>query len=66
MSPFGSAVILAAWLALAGAEKRDDATADAVTLRDGKIVFGELIDSSPKAGTLSMVVRRAWAREARP
>lgn len=63
MSPFGSAVILAAWLALAGADKRDDATADAVTLRDGKVVLGELIDSSPKAGTLSMVVRRAWARE---
>jgi hypothetical protein len=35
-------------------------SADAVTLRDGKVVLGQLLDSDRRA-PLVMVVRRAWA-----
>src|SRR4051812_34722526 len=39
--------------------------ADAVVLRDGKVVLGQIIDAPPR-GKLRVVVRRAWAREVLP
>ena len=43
---------------LAAAEP--DSVADRVTLRDGAVILGQVLDPSPK-GTLVVVVRRAWA-----
>jgi hypothetical protein len=42
-----------------------DQAADAVTLRDGKLVLGEMVEPSPR-NTIGIVVRRAWARERIP
>ena len=39
-----------------------DPAADAVTLRDGKVVLGQVIEA-PARGKVVMVVRRAWAEK---
>lgn len=43
---------------LAGA----DPAADAVTLRDGKVVLGQVVEAAPR-GKITLVVRRAWAEK---
>src|SRR5215216_2760428 len=40
--------------------KAPETAADAVTLRDGKVVLGQVVDPSPR-GMLRMLIRRAWA-----
>jgi hypothetical protein len=40
----------------------DDTAADSVTLRDGAVIVGELVEPAPR-GAVSLIVRRAWARE---
>ena len=44
---------------------RDPFAADAVTLKDGKTLLGQVFDASPKGG-LIVIVRRAWAEETLP
>lgn len=61
MSPLGSAVLVTL-LGLPGPEGPPNSAADAVTLRDGAVVLGEWIESSPRAGTTNFLVRREWAR----
>lgn len=39
--------------------------ADAVTLRDGKVVLGQVVEPSPR-GTLQVLVRRDWAEASLP
>lgn len=39
--------------------------ADAVTLRDGKVVLGQWVEPAPR-GKVAMIVRRAWAETAMP
>ena len=41
---------------------RPGTVADAVTLRDGKVVLGEVVEPAPRGQSL-MHVRRAWARD---
>jgi hypothetical protein len=36
-------------------------TADSVTLPDGKVVLGQLLESSDRRGPVLMIVRRGWA-----
>jgi hypothetical protein len=48
-------------LALAAADPKAEGTAaDAVALRDGQVVMGQVVEPSPK-GKLTLLVRRAWA-----
>src|SRR4051812_35371049 len=61
MSPIGPA-LLASLLALAGREPRIDSSADLIVLRDGEQVRGEFVETSPRAGTVTLLVRREWAR----
>jgi len=56
------AVALAACFALVAP---DDTAADAVTLKDGQVVRGEVDDAAPR-GTVTLLVRRSWAREHLP
>jgi len=51
--------LLTLGVALISAAKVESA-ADAVTLRDGKVVLGQVVEPSPR-GTLTVIVRRAWA-----
>ncbi len=37
-----------------------ESAADTVTLRDGQVVLGHLIEPSPRAGSVALVARRAW------
>lgn len=54
-----SSVILATVAIVLGAA---DPVADTVTLRDGSILLGEVVDSVP-GGHTTLIIRRAWARE---
>lgn len=51
---------LLAVLAAADAPARVETAADTVTLRDGQVVLGQVVDPAPR-GSLSLLVRRAWA-----
>ena len=42
-----------------------DGASDAVTLRDGTVILGQVVEPSPR-GKLTMVVRRGWAEKAQP
>ena len=42
-----------------------ETAADAITLRDGKIILGQVAEPSPK-GKLLVIVRRSWAEKALP
>jgi hypothetical protein len=53
-----SALVLATSL-LGGVPPRDSA-ADAVTLRDGTVVLGQIVEPAPR-GRVSVVLRRSWA-----
>ena len=46
-----------------GAPVKNETAADAVTLRDGRVVLGELVEA--RVGT-SILVRREWVRENLP
>jgi hypothetical protein len=64
------ALITALSLVLVAAEKpglppEADSAADGVTLRDGRILLGQIQDNPPRA-PLTMIVRRAWAAKALP
>ena len=37
--------------------------ADAVTLRDGKVILGQVVESADRRGPLLVLVRRAWATQ---
>jgi len=54
---------LACWIGLATIGQAT--AADSVTLRDGKVVLGQVVDSDRK-GPLLMIVRRAWAEQNHP
>jgi hypothetical protein len=47
-------------LVLAAKPAATETAADSVTLRDGSVVLGQIVEPSPK-GTVTMYVRRAWA-----
>ncbi len=49
-------------LTLMVADPRDSA-ADVVTLRDGKVLLGQVVEPAPR-GKLVVIVRRAWAEKA--
>src|SRR5437764_7511874 len=59
--------LLAVSFALLGADPSPapETSADAVTLRDGTVVLGQVADPAPR-GTLAILVRRQWAEEAVP
>ncbi|MDB5352307.1 MAG: hypothetical protein JWN86_3554 [Planctomycetota bacterium] len=42
-----------------------DSAADTITLRDGKILLGQVVEPAPR-GKLVVIVRRAWAEKAMP
>jgi hypothetical protein len=42
-----------------------ETAADSVTLRDGSVVLGQIVEPSPR-GTVTMYVRRAWAEASIP
>ena len=42
-----------------------NSAADVVTLRDGSVILGQVVDQAPK-GKVSLVVRRAWAEKSLP
>ena len=42
-----------------------DLAADSVTLRDGKVILGQLVEDAPR-GRIALIVRREWAKEAVP
>ncbi len=68
ISVSGRLIMLVAWtLGFLGltAGTIPGSTADAVTLRDGTLVLGEVLDPSSR-GKLLMVVRRAWAESELP
>ena len=68
MSPGAFAVFFAAWVGQVqpGVRAGGDAVADVLTLRDGAAVRGEVVELSPKAGTVTVIKRRDWARKHRP
>jgi hypothetical protein len=39
-----------------------DPTADSVTMRDGKVILGQIVEPAPR-GRLLVIVRRAWAEK---
>jgi hypothetical protein len=47
-------------LLLAAKPAATETVADSVTLRDGSVVLGQIVEPSPK-GTVTIYVRRAWA-----
>ena len=53
-----------AFLLLAAA-KEPESAADAVTLRDGTVVLGQVVEPSPR-GALTIIARRAWAEKKWP
>jgi hypothetical protein len=55
-------LVLLAALVMAGPP---ETAADVISLRDGKVVLGQIVDGAPK-GKLLVVVRRAWAEKAAP
>jgi hypothetical protein len=54
------AITVCLGLLLAAKPAAMETAADSVTLRDGSIVLGQIVDPSPR-GTVTMYVRRAWA-----
>src|SRR4051794_15537335 len=58
MAPWTIPVALG--LLLAAKPSAPDTAADIVTLRDGSVVLGQVVEPSPR-GTVTMYVRRAWA-----
>lgn len=46
-------------------DPRKSVAADALTLRSGKVLLGQLTDPAPK-GRVAMIVRRAWAQKEVP
>ena len=56
MSPLAFVVVLSTWAGQASP------VADELTLRDGAVVRGEVVESSPRGGLLTLLVRRDWAR----
>src|SRR4051794_14665500 len=52
-------------LTAAGPPPVPESAADAVTLRDGSVVLGQVIEPAPR-GALALLVRRAWAEEKLP
>jgi hypothetical protein len=59
-----SVMLLGLGLVLLGPPVTETA-AEAVTLRDGTVVLGQIVESSPR-GTLRFVVRRAWLQTHAP
>ncbi len=59
-----SGLILIGLAALAAGHPPETA-ADAVTLRDGSVVLGQVVEPSPR-GMLTVLVRRAWAEAKLP
>src|SRR5438046_1287776 len=53
-------LVAALALLAAPAVKPPETAADVVTLRDGKVVLGQIVDPAPR-GALRIVVRREWA-----
>jgi hypothetical protein len=54
------AITLGLGLLLAAKPAAAETAADSLTLRDGSVVLGQVVEPSPK-GTVTMYVRRAWA-----
>src|SRR3954454_23439784 len=52
-------------LALAVLAAPPASAADAVTLRDGKVVLGQVVEPAPR-GKFLVIVRRAWAEKNLP
>lgn len=65
MSRAGTAVVLAACLSFPGPAPGADRAADEVTLRDGAVALGEVVEPSPR-GPLLLLLRRDWARRHLP
>src|SRR5262249_43578541 len=57
-----ASLVLAVAIAAAPAPAPVETAADQVTLRDGQNVLGAVVDPAPR-GVLTVLVRRAWARE---
>jgi hypothetical protein len=62
MSPFALAIAL---VVLTPNEAADvpSSVVDRVTLSDGSVVLGEILEPPPARGMTAMIVRRAWVRE---
>jgi hypothetical protein len=56
MSPLAIVLIVSTWTG------QTSIVADVVTLRDGSVVRGEVIEPPSRGGTLTLLVRREWAR----
>src|SRR3954454_7861655 len=63
MAP-GPFLILVA-LTVGGDSPPSETAADEITLRDGKVLLGQVVEPAPR-GTLSVVVRRSWAESELP
>ena len=61
---FAPAVLLGVAL-LVATKPASETAADSVTLRDGKVILGQIVDPAPRGG-LSVIVRRAWVAANQP
>ncbi|WP_435015687.1 hypothetical protein TA3x_003233 [Tundrisphaera sp. TA3] len=58
--------ILIIGLGLVASGIAEDMAADAVTLRDGKVLLGQLLEPDRRGGTPSLLIRRSWAEANAP